>query len=125
MRGTILLRGRSAKKGPFMKILPIQVLAFALAFNAHVVHADAPSFIAAASIQQLKYVYLRCAETSSNEVLDRGTAAQCSLVADALRDRGFEGSFERMLLWWHVARQAGAERAREDADPAATPALLR
>jgi hypothetical protein len=97
-----------------MKIPPIQALALALAFNAHAVHADMPNVIASASVQQLKHVYLRCAEASSNEVLDRGTATHCSLAAEALRERGFDGSFERMLLWWQVARQAGHERGRQD-----------
>jgi hypothetical protein len=96
-----------------MKILPIQALAFALAFNAHAVHADVPNVIASASVQQLKHVYLRCAEASSKEVLDRGTATHCSLAAEALRERGFDGSFERMLLWWQVAREAGPERGRQ------------
>lgn len=109
-----------------MNTLSIQVLALALplAFAVHV-RADAPNFVASASIQQLQYVYLRCAEVSANEVLDRGTAAYCSQVADALRDRGFDGSFERMLRWWQMARQAGAGRGREDGNAAATAAHLR
>jgi hypothetical protein len=96
-----------------MKTPSIQVLAFALAFNAHAADADMPKVIASASVQQLKHVYLRCAEASSHEVLDRGTANHCSLAAEALRERGFDGSFERMLLWWQVARQAGPERERQ------------
>jgi hypothetical protein len=126
VRGTIPPRGQSAKKELFMNTLSIQVLALALplALAAHV-RAEAPSFVASASIQQLKHVYLRCAEVSANEVLDHGTAAHCSLVAEALRDRGFDGSFEHMLRWWQMARQAGAGRGREDAEPAATSAHLR
>lgn len=109
-----------------MNTLPIRVLALALPLAfASPVRADAPGFVASASIQQLKHVYLRCAEISSNEVLDRNAAVHCSLVADALRDRGFDGSFERMLLWWHVARQAGAEHGQAQAQGAATPARLR
>jgi hypothetical protein len=118
-------RGQSAKKELFMNTLSIQVLALALplAFAAQV-RADAPNFVASATLQQLKHVYLRCAEVSANEVLDRGTAAHCLLVADALRDRGFDGSFERMLRWWHVAREGRAGQGEDGGSSAATSAVM-
>ncbi|MBT2321013.1 hypothetical protein J7E62_01400 [Variovorax paradoxus] len=109
-----------------MNTLPVPALVLALALPLAFVaqaRADVPSFVASASIQQLKYVYLRCAEVSSQEVLDSNAAAHCLLVADALRDRGFEGSFERMLLWWHVARQAGADRARPEGGAATSASV--
>ena len=77
----------------------------------------APVEPARLDIPSLQSIYLRCADESTRSVLDSVTFAYCSAVGDALRDRAFDGSFERLIAWWHGAR---TPRATES-DTAAAP----
>lgn len=89
-----------------MKILPIQALALTLPLAFSAAHGQSqPQLLAVAPIQQLEAAYLRCAEAATNTVMDPGAAVHCGMVADALRDHAFDGSFERLLAWWHVERK--------------------
>ncbi|MGA0608635.1 hypothetical protein [Caldimonas sp. KR1-144] len=60
-------------------------------------------------VAELKRVYLHCDRLSARSVLDRGSAEFCSLVAEQLRLRGFDGSFERLIAWWQIARHVSTE----------------
>lgn len=62
-----------------------------------------------ADIDHLKAAYLACDEQATHTVLDIGTAARCSQIADALKQRAFDGDFERLIQWWRAAK---AERQR-------------
>lgn len=106
-----------------MKNLRMHMLGLALqiAFTAQA--QTEREVIAAVSLQQLKTIYLRCAEASSNVVLDRSTASHCSVVAEVLRERGFDGSFERMLAWWNQARAAAPDGSVQGSDAATTSRL--
>ena len=64
----------------------------------------APAGPARLDIPRLQAIYLRCADASTRSVLDSVDFAFCAAVGDALRDRAFDGSFERLIAWWHGAR---------------------
>jgi len=66
---------------------------------------------ASLSITRLQAIYLRCADASSRSTLDAVDFAFCAAVGDALRDRAFDGSFERLIAWWHGARAPVAVEA--------------
>ena len=77
---------------------------------------------------RLQAIYLRCADESARSPLDSVDFAFCAAVGDALRDRAFDGSFERLIAWWHGARTpmiVEAEAAPGDAtDQRASTASL-
>jgi hypothetical protein len=56
-------------------------------------------------VRDLKVRYLECDRLATRTVLDFGTAAHCSLVAEALLQRGFDGRFEDLLAWWKQAKR--------------------
>jgi hypothetical protein len=65
--------------------------------------------IARLDVAQLKTAYLACDEQASEHVLDIGSAMLCSQIAEALKQRAFDGDFTRLIEWWRVAK---AERRR-------------
>ncbi|HEX6364464.1 MAG TPA: hypothetical protein VFZ93_16015 [Albitalea sp.] len=56
------------------------------------------------ALDTLKAAYLECDRRASQAVLDRATATQCSVVAEQLLQRGFEGDLDRLLDWWRRER---------------------
>ena len=92
--------------GLLLHVVPILFGLVALHGTLAACELPSPERLAAASVQELKNVYLRCAEVSSRIVLDSASMAGCARAADALRDRAFGGDFERMIAWWQDARQA-------------------
>ena len=67
----------------------------------------------ATSIAQLKLAYLECDRRSTNRLLDFHDAAQCSMIHEALKERGFGGDFGRMLAWWKAEKVAAATLPRD------------
>ena len=59
-------------------------------------------------LDRLKAHYLACDRAATRSVLDPGTAALCSGVAEALLRRGFGGDYDGLLVWWRAAREAPA-----------------
>jgi len=59
---------------------------------------------------QLKAAYLQCNRLAETTLLDFGTAATCSMVYEALKERVFGGDFQRLLRWSREQR-AGATAA--------------
>ena len=57
-------------------------------------------------IAELKRKYLACDREATTRRLGPGEAQGCSLVAEALLRRGFEGDFERLLLGGGAAGRA-------------------
>ncbi|HJV96708.1 MAG TPA: hypothetical protein VJ608_11755 [Albitalea sp.] len=53
-----------------------------------------------ATPEQLKSTYLQCERLALMTPLDVGTAAQCSVVYETLKQRVFAGDFERLHAWW-------------------------
>lgn len=51
------------------------------------------------SIAQLKSAYLDCERASVRGHLTRVGIMQCSIVYETLKERAFEGDFERLLAW--------------------------
>jgi len=60
------------------------------------------------SVPELKARYLECDRVATRAVLDFGTAANCSLVAEALLQRGFAGRFDDLHAWWKKAKVVDA-----------------
>lgn len=56
---------------------------------------------------QLKAAYLQCNQLAETSLLDFGTAAGCSMVYEALKERVFGGDFHRLLAWSREQRPAG------------------
>jgi hypothetical protein len=62
---------------------------------------------------QLQSAYLQCERQAQAAALDSATAATCSMIYEALKQRVFGGDFDRLLAWWRQqqaqpAAQAGA-----------------
>ena len=81
-----------------MNRLPLCTLALAL------VSTQALALPLDVTVPQLKTEYLECDRLATRTVLDAGTAAHCSRVAEALLQRGFGGRFEDLLAWWKENR---------------------
>ena len=94
---------------PFLLILAASALCVAAAAQAQTVGAER---VAALDVAQLKTAYLACDEEATRNVLDAGSAAICSQIAEALKARAFGGDFERLLAWWREAKAARTQLAR-------------
>jgi hypothetical protein len=70
-----------------------------------------------ATPQQLKSVFMQCDRLSRTTVLDFGTAAQCSVVYEELKQRVFEGDSERLLAWWRDQSKVTAAQDTARASP--------
>lgn len=55
----------------------------------------------------LKAIFMQCAAQASEQLLDFGSAAACSIGYEALLKRGFAGDFQALMAWWRTQR-AGA-----------------
>jgi len=75
------------------------------------------------TIDQLKIAYLDCDRRASVAMLDFGDAANCSMVHEELKQRGFGGDWSRMFAWWKSAGVAAESARRREADvaPRAAP----
>jgi hypothetical protein len=70
-----------------------------------------------ATPEQLKTAFLECDRLSQTVPLDFGTAAQCSVVYEALKQRVFDGDFERLLVWWRVEAKRAVAQGPAPMDP--------
>uniref|UniRef100_C5CQV2 Uncharacterized protein n=1 Tax=Variovorax paradoxus (strain S110) TaxID=543728 RepID=C5CQV2_VARPS len=59
-------------------------------------------------LAELKQAYLACDRTATRQMLDMESAACCSFIGEALQDRAFDGSFDRLLAWWRTEKQLAA-----------------
>jgi hypothetical protein len=55
-------------------------------------------------VESLKDVYLACDHAATQRRLTPAEAMQCSIVAEQLLQRGFDGDLDRLLAWWKPAR---------------------
>jgi hypothetical protein len=53
-----------------------------------------------ATPEQLKSDYLHCERLAQATLLDFGTAGDCSMVYEELKQRVFGGDFHLLLAWW-------------------------
>ena len=93
---------------PQLAALPAGVLCMA----AHALAAQDPE-IEQASSSQLRTAYLECDRISAESRVDQDFMVACQRVGEVLRDRDFEGDFERLLQWWRQARATTQSRAGE------------
>jgi len=96
-------------------------LAVAAAFGAGgsaVAHDTVP-------LAALERAYLECDALATRRVPAPAVVEGCSLVAEALLQRGFGGDLDRLLAWWRGARASAAVSAPPPPDqpvrPATTP----
>ena len=73
----------------------------------------------AAGSARLRAAYLECDRITAGSRVAPDVMAACQQVGDALRDREFGGSFERLLAWWREHRQRTAAQAAPGMAPAA------
>jgi len=52
----------------------------------------------------LKTLVVECSAVASQQMLDAGSAASCSMSYEALLKRSFGGNFQEMLFWWRSQR---------------------
>jgi hypothetical protein len=74
---------------------------------------------ATVSADQLKSAYLECERTAATGLVDTGSAASCSAIYEALKERVFGGEFQRLLAWWNA--QQAALRTRSSFPQAESP----
>ena len=99
--------------------------AMPLAFVVFAVVAQAErSQLKGQTIDQLKIAYLDCDRRASVAMLDFADAANCSMVHEELKQRGFGGDWSRMLAWWKSAGVAAQSAHRREADVAAGAAPM-
>ena len=54
-----------------------------------------------APLSSLQRAYIACVVQSEERTLSTGEAAGCSVIHESLKQRMFDGSFERLLAWTH------------------------
>lgn len=54
----------------------------------------------------LKTLVVECSAVASQQMLDAGSAASCSMSYEALLKRSFGGNFQEMLSWWRTQRES-------------------
>lgn len=81
---------------------------------------DRPA-LAGLEVGQLKVLYLECAARSEVERMHLGDVMRCSLVHEELMQRGFDGSFARLLAWWQAQKSALANATDAVHEPLPTP----
>ncbi|HUG22015.1 hypothetical protein [Piscinibacter sp.] len=57
-------------------------------------------------LAELEKSYWVCDHATTTAVLDGGTAAICSSLYEALKQRKFGGDFEALLAWWRQHKEA-------------------
>lgn len=67
---------------------------------------------------QLETLFWDCDARATQEALSAGDGALCAMAHDELRQRRFDGNFERLLAWWHT-HKAGEYARRGIADATA------
>lgn len=70
--------------------------------------------VAAMSVERLKAVYLACDRAATQHVLPPGVAQHCSLVGEELKQRHFDGSFDKLIEWWRAEKRKAEAAARVD-----------
>ena len=55
--------------------------------------------IEAASVSELKQMYLSCDRAAMEGLLDNAMIMQCSVVYEMLKLRAFGGDFDKLLVW--------------------------
>jgi len=85
-----------------------------LMLSAQPVFADAAqdaSTFASWPLDKVKQAYLECDRISSRELLPPGVMVHCVMISDTLKQRGFDGDFDRLLAWWRNEKNAAAAQA--------------
>ncbi|KWT76870.1 hypothetical protein APY03_5307 [Variovorax sp. WDL1] len=72
-------------------------------------HAPDRRHLASVSVEALQRTYLECDRVATHTLLDLGSAAHCSMVAEELRQRVFDGDFDRLIAWWREHKPTGPE----------------
>lgn len=67
--------------------------------------------------QDLKGLYLSCANASSNRLLDLDEATVCSSGSEELKNRVFHGNFKKTLAWWSSHKNDEAKELNEYLNP--------
>lgn len=87
-------------------------LAFALALavvsGASTAQPDR-SHLARLTVDELKLMYLECNRRAGQTLIGAAEAADCSMAAEELKQRGFGGDFGPLLAWWQAQRHADAK----------------
>jgi hypothetical protein len=102
---------------------PLQAAALlCLALAMHPVHAqsarsDATAFPKNLATAELKRVFLVCDLASSRARLALHDAAQCSMVYEELKQRAFDGDYEKLLAWWRAQRSHPQNQTANSAAP--------
>jgi hypothetical protein len=66
------------------------------------------------TVDSLKSIYLACNDGVLDGRLSTGAVAQCSVVYEELKQRAFDGDFDRLLAW--SRSQPDTARARRAAN---------
>lgn len=65
------------------------------------------------SVDALKAAFLQCDDSSRQTALDSGSAAHCSVIYERLKQRAFDGDWERLRAWWSEVQLARAATAQD------------
>ena len=101
-------------------LLATSTVAIALLAGASAVCATSPD-LSRVDVGELTSQFWECDARSTHEALSAGDGALCVMVADALKERLFDGNFDRMLAWWRASKDA--EHARRVPTQSATRPL--
>ena len=64
----------------------------------------------AVPLEQLKSSYLVCDQVMSRQRVEPLLAQRCAEIGEALKQRAFDGDFERLIAWWRRERDGPAAR---------------
>ncbi len=65
---------------------------------------EVPASIAKLSLPELEKAYWACEGGAKTGLLDMGSAADCSVVYEQVKERKFKGNFNTFMAWWKVEK---------------------
>jgi hypothetical protein len=90
---------------PAAMLLACATVALALLGAASAVHATSPDFNQL-DTAHLERLFWDCDARATHEALPAGDGALCVSIGDALKQRCFDGDFQRLLDWWRAGKAA-------------------
>lgn len=106
---------RSAAAAPSARLAWACALCAAACVATAAVYAQPPAAACKpAPIEQLKAAYLACADHTARHRMDEALAQHCGAIGEQLKQRAFDGDFDRLIAWWQRERDAATPLAAID-----------
>jgi hypothetical protein len=65
---------------------------------------EVPAVIAKLSLPDLEKAFWACEGGAKSGLVDMGSAADCSIVYEQVKERKFKGNFNTFMVWWKAEK---------------------